>query len=50
MLTLIKKHKYTNLSPSLLVHGPRTPPQNISLAYKITGLTRSFNRGTGVLY
>lgn len=31
-LTLIKKHKYTNLSPSLLVYGPRTPPQNISLA------------------
>lgn len=31
-LPLIKKHKYTNLSPSLLVYGPRTPPQNISLA------------------
>lgn len=27
-----KKHKYTNLSPSLLVYGPRTPPQNVSLA------------------
>lgn len=31
-LTLIKKHKDTNLSLSLLVCGTRTPPQNISLA------------------
>lgn len=32
VLTRIKKHKYTNLSLSLLVCGTRTPPQSISLA------------------
>lgn len=30
--TLIKKHKHTNLSLSLLVCGTRTPPQSTSLA------------------